>query len=273
MSIGNIDFKGDVVIHGGVKNGIRIHATGSITVDGLVELCDLRAGKDIYLLSGVKGGERTTIHAEGAITAEFIEYAIVSCKGMLHADVLFNCLVNCDSRVITTAGKRSAIIGGYVTAVQGASSLVIGNKFGTVTHVMVGIDEERIKEMSDLADKIRSLDANLAKIKQGIEDFELLAQKKGISYKEDPRRMQLLRIRIRDEAVVAEARVRFDELKALMEAGRGATVRVYDTVYSGVTVRIMDQYAQLTDFQKRVEFVKTMTGIRMDPLLDPVPDE
>lgn len=102
MSIGNIDFKGDVVIHGGVKNGIRIHATGSITVDGLVELCDLRAGQDIYLLSGVKGGERTTIHAEGAITAEFIEYAIVSCKGMLHADVLFNCLVNCDSKVITT---------------------------------------------------------------------------------------------------------------------------------------------------------------------------
>lgn len=273
MSIGNIDFKGDVVIHGGVKNGIRIHATGSITVDGLVELCDLRAGQDIYLLSGVKGGERTTIHAEGAITAEFIEYAIVSCKGMLHADVLFNCLVNCDSKVITTAGKRSAIIGGYVTAVQGVSSLVIGNKFGTVTHVMVGIDEERIKEMSDLADKIRSLDANIAKIKQGIEDFELLAQKKGISYKEDPRRMQLLRIRIRDEAVVAEARVRFDELKALMEAGRGATVRAYDTVYSGVTVRIMDQYAQLTDFQKCVEFVKTMTGIRMDPLLDPVPDE
>ncbi len=32
--------------------------------------------------------------------------------------------------------------------------------------------------MSDLADKIRSLDANIAKIKQGIEDFELLAQKK-----------------------------------------------------------------------------------------------
>ena len=80
----------------------------------------------------------------------------------------------------------------------------------------------------------------------------------------------MLRIRIRDEAVVAEARVRFDELKALMEAGRGATVRAYDTVYSGVTVRI-NQYAQLTDFQKRVEFVKTMTGIRMDPLLDPVP--
>ena len=65
----------------------------------------------------------------------------------------------------------------------------------------------------------------------------------------------------------------FDELIAFIDALRLATVRSYDTVYSGVTVLIMDQYAQLTDFQKRVEFVKTMTGIRMDPLLDPVPDE
>lgn len=273
MSVGNIDFKGDVVIHGGVKNGIRIHASGSITVDGLVELCDLRAGKDIFLLSGVKGGERTTIHADGNITAEFIEYAIVSCKGNLHADVLFNCLVNCDSKVITTAGKRSAIIGGYVTAVQGVSSLIIGNKFGTVTHVMVGIDEERIKEMADLSDKIRQLESNISKIKQGIEDFDILAEKKGVSYKEDPRRMQLLRVKIRDEAIVAEAHVRYEELKALMEIGRKATVRVYDTVYAGVTVRLMDQYAQMTDFQKRIEFVKTMTGIHMEPLLDPIPEE
>ena len=58
-----------------------------------------------------------------------------------------------------------------------------------------------------------------------------------------------------------------------MEIGRKATVRVYDTVYAGVTVRLMDQYAQMTDFQKCIEFVKTMTGIRMEPLLDPVPEE
>ena len=191
----------------------------------------------------------------------------------MHADVLFNCLVNCDSKVITTAGKHSAIIGGYVTAVQGVSSLIIGNKFGTVTHVMVGIDEERIKEMADLSDKIRQLESNISKIKQGIEDFDILSEKKGVSYKEDPRRMQLLRVKIRDEAIVAEAHVRYEELKELMEIGRKATVRVYDTVYAGVTVRLMDQYAQMTDFQKRIEFVKTMTGIHMEPLLDPIPEE
>lgn len=273
LTIGNIDFKGDVVIHGSVKNGVSIRATGSITVDGLVELCDMWAGKDIFLLSGVKGNERTNIHAEGSITAEFIEYAIVSCKGDLRAGVIFNCLVNCDSKVITTSGKRSAIIGGYVTAVQGISALVVGNKFGTVTRVMVGVDEERVQEMADLTEHIRKLDENIAKIKQGLEDFELMAQKKNVSYKDDPRRLQLLRIKIRDEALAAEAKLQYEELKNLMEQGKNATVRVYDTVHAGVTVRIKDQYAQMSDYQEHVEFVKTPTGIRMDPLEDPITEE
>lgn len=273
LTIGNIDFKGDVVIHGGVKNNVRIHATGSITIDGLVEMCDLRAGKNIYLLSGVKGGERTTIHAEGDITAEFIEYAIVSCRGNLHADVLFNCLVNCDSKVITTSGKHSSIIGGYVTAVQGISALNIGNKFGTVTHVIVGMDDERMKEMFSLMDKIRALEDNITKIKHGIEDFDTLAKRKGISYQEDPRRMQLLRIRIRDEAVVAEDRTRYEELQLMLERSQRASVKVYGTVYAGVSVKVMDQYAQMSDYQKGIEFVKTHTGIRMETLDEPIPDE
>ncbi len=273
MTVGNIDFKGDVVIHGGVKHGIYIHATGSITIDGLVEHCEMKAGKDIYLLSGVKGGERTSIHADGSITAEFIEYAIVSCKGNLRADVLFNCLVNCESRIITTVGKHSAIIGGRVTAVQGLSTLSAGNKFGTVTKVIVGIDDDINKEISVLSDKIAAIDKNIAKIKKGIEDFDAIASKKGTSYKENPRRMQLLRIKIRDEAAVAEDRVRLEELQNIVDKGKHATVKVYDTVYAGVSVRISEQYIQMSDYQKRVEFIKTDTGIRMEVLEESVPEE
>lgn len=273
MTVGNIDFKGDVVIHGGVKHGIYIHATGSITIDGLVEHCEMRAGKDIYLLSGVKGGEKTTIHAEGAITAEFIEYAIVSCKKDLRVDVLFNCLVNCESRIIATSGKRSSIIGGNITAVKGLSALCVGNKFGTVTKIVVGVDEERLKEMGQLNEKINALESNIAKIKKGVEDFDALAEKKGISNREDPRRMQLLRVKIRDEALVAQDRTRMEELKEMVDAGRRATVKVYDTVFAGVRIKMLEQRVQMSDYQKKVEFVKTDTGIRMEPLDEPIPEE
>ena len=37
MKTGNVDFRGDVIVHGNVTPGMKIHATGTITVDGTVE--------------------------------------------------------------------------------------------------------------------------------------------------------------------------------------------------------------------------------------------
>lgn len=56
MSVGNIDFRGDVVIHGNVCSGVNIKCSGSITIDGVVEMAQLSAGKDIVLRGGMMGG-------------------------------------------------------------------------------------------------------------------------------------------------------------------------------------------------------------------------
>ena len=49
LAEGNIDFRGDIVIHGNVESGVNIRATGSITIDGVAEACMLEAGKDTPL--------------------------------------------------------------------------------------------------------------------------------------------------------------------------------------------------------------------------------
>ena len=54
LTTGSIDFTGDIVIHGSVESGVTIKATGSITIDGNVEACNLEAGKDIILRSGTR---------------------------------------------------------------------------------------------------------------------------------------------------------------------------------------------------------------------------
>ena len=48
VGTGNIDFVGDVVIHGSVKTGARIRAAKSITIDGVCEGCVLEAGNDRF---------------------------------------------------------------------------------------------------------------------------------------------------------------------------------------------------------------------------------
>ena len=81
LTTGNIDFTGDIVIHGSVESGVTIKATGSITIDGNVEACTLEAGKDIILRSGMVGGNKAHVRTKGNLYAKFIEYTVIQVEG------------------------------------------------------------------------------------------------------------------------------------------------------------------------------------------------
>ncbi|MGN0290793.1 MAG: DUF342 domain-containing protein, partial [Lachnospiraceae bacterium] len=51
LSVGNINFVGDVLVHGNVASGVTIKATGTVTVDGVVEAANIEANNDIVLRS------------------------------------------------------------------------------------------------------------------------------------------------------------------------------------------------------------------------------
>lgn len=263
ISTGNVDFNGDVIVHGGVSDGAIIRAAGSVTIDGLVESCEIYTRKDLFLLSGVKGGDKTIIDAQGNITAQFMEYAFVNCKGDITADYVFNSRVTCDGH-IELNGNKAAIIGGYTAAVRGIDVNEIGNSFGTITNVVAGIAQEKLVAIEQLNQEVTALSDNIAKIKKALNEFEKLAEARGANYKDDPRRLQLLRVKIRDEAVLLEQQSKLQDLKNTVEHGTNATIKVFKRVYAGTSVSIDSHHVNVKENQDRVEFVKTPTGIRMD---------
>ena len=265
VDIGNIDFRGDIVIHGTIKNDVMINATGNVTVDGLVENCTIHAGKDIFLLSGVKGSEKTVITADGSISAQFIEFAEVNAGGDISAEVFFQSRVTSDG-IITVSGNHASVLGGSMSAVEGIEAYSLGNDFGVITNVFAGITPERIKQREQLQHALVVLQNNLQKIKDGLNKFDELGEERGISYREDPRRMQLLRVKIRDEAVLGEGQVRLDNLCAILERGKHARIRVKDRVYPGVRIVISDRKLDMKECQESIEFIRTDEGIRMEHL-------
>lgn len=269
IETGNIKFNGDVIVHGGVHDGAIIDAAGNVVIDGLIEDCDIRAGKDLFLLSGVKGNEKTVISCNGSITAQFVEYAIISCAGNITADYFFKSRIKCDGK-IELNGNNASIIGGYVSAVQGIEANDIGNSFGTITNVAVGVDVERLAEFDILAKKIEAIASNVQKIKKGIEDFDRLGEERGINVKEDPRRMQLLRVRIRDEAVVQEETKKLAKMKEVIVAGKNATIKVFRRVYAGSNISIDDRHVAINDTHERVEISKTAEGVRLTKIVGEV---
>lgn len=262
IDTGNIKFNGDVIIHGGVRDGAVIDAAGNVIIDGLIEDCEIRSGKDLFLLSGVKGNEKTVINCGGSLTAQFVEFAVISCSGNITADYFFKSKINCDGR-IELNGNNASIIGGYVSAVQGIEANDIGNSFGTITNISVGIDLERTAAFEMLAKKIEAINSNVLKIKKGIEDFDKIGAERGINYKEDPRRMQLLRVRIRDEAIVLEETKRLQKMKEIIVAGKDASIRVLRRLYAGANISVDDHHVTITDTHDRVEIFKSPEGVKL----------
>jgi uncharacterized protein (DUF342 family) len=58
-----------------------------------------------------------------------------------------------------------------------------------------------------------------------------------------------------------------------MECAQHATVRAYGTVYAGVAVKISDMSVKMSDYQPKVEFIRTERGIHLERLDEPIPDE
>lgn len=264
ISTGNIDFRGDVVIHGNVENGIVINATGTITIDGTVEACTLKAGKDIILRRGMLGGNKASVRTKGNIYAKFFENTSIEAGGNIQADVLMNCEVECKGK-ITLSGKRASIIGGQVHAIEGIEVANLGNDAETKTYIYIGIDSDEQARMLMLDKQITELKEEIAKVEKGIEQFRLLEREKHVSYADDPRRLALLRIRIRDNAMLAESEADLRRLKEFQERSVGATVKVLGRVNPGVRINIGIERMKIQNEAANVEFYLLENKIRTRP--------
>ncbi len=254
LSVGNIDFRGDVIIHGAVCSGLTVKATGTVTIDGIVEGANIEAGKDIVLRSGVMGGSRATIIANGNISAKFFEYTRVHANGTIQADVFLNCQVSCGESIILN-GKKASIIGGEVGAIESIEVDTLGSEGEVRTHVKIGNDMATRRRISVLQNKIKIEKTNLSKIEEGLKILK--------DMKNDPRRTDLLRVKIRDTALLAGDEAELEKLQDQIERARGGTVRVTGNVYPGVRVEIDELRVLVKEQQKKLEFVRDQDKILM----------
>lgn len=264
LSGGNIDFRGDVVIHGNVENGMNIRCTGSLTVDGILEACSLDAGKDIILRSGMLGGNKSFVKSKGNITAKFFEFTVVECEGDLQADVLMECKVECQGKVILD-GLRGSIIGGEIHAVRGVAVSNLGNEAEKKTEIYAGVGVEVFSRLRMLEKKIDATRENLSKIEEGLKQFDLLQQERGVSYADDPRRMALLRVRIKDTATLANDEAEAKKLRLLTENAKGACVSVLKVAYPGTVINMDTLRLTLKNIARSVDFYKLPDKIATRP--------
>lgn len=249
---GDINFNGDVLVKGNVFANTTIHTTGTITVNGHVEIANLYAGKNVILKNGMQGSGIGTIKAKGQVMAKFLEQTNVIAGNSITANALLNCNVESGTEIIVS-GNRGSIIGGTTKAVEKITAYSLGNRVGVKTKLIVGFEKE-FKEI------IALLDEELALAKDGLLDAErsiarLTAQLKN---RPDPvlgeQKAAAFRDKITYQAKLKELTTKKEELIDIRERSIDGTVIVSGPVNAGTTVIINGIKEKLISERKNVNF-------------------
>lgn len=172
---GNIDFNGDIMIHGAVTAGMRVRALGNLSISGHVEACELIAGGDIMLQAGMQGAGKGTIMAGGNVEGRFFEQAKISALGSVTANSMLNCTVDAGDSIHVN-GRFGAIIGGSIRALSTVSATMYGNVSNVKTDVAVGVDASITTELSKMDSELHTIEKDCVKLEEAIRKIDLFLQ-------------------------------------------------------------------------------------------------
>lgn len=278
LGTGNIDFRGDVVIHGSVPTGAVIRATGSVTIDGNVEGCLIDASKDVIIRGGMLGHERGIIKTKGNLHIKFIEYATINVGGYIETDSVINSKVICNDKLFMR-GKHASIVGGVVHAAAGVEAFNIGNALGVKTEVYSGVNMEVKKQITYHENCIAESQDMIKKINAGIKQLEDVIKAQAMQAgdaekaKENMKLMMeqkasLLRTKIVKQADLATHTQQLNEMHSVVENAHGANVKAYNQVFSGVVIGINDANVVLKEDQESVSFFERDSRVVMFSVKD-----
>ena len=194
VASGNINFTGSVVIEGDVNEGMKVIASGDVTIGGFVESAMIEAGGDVTISGGIIGRkhdiEKTkitdinmsvSVNAKGSLYAKYCQYAQISSgKDIRIENQLLHSLINVNGRLKVGTEEKSngTLIGGFVKAGTNVSAGIVGATAGSNTvisfdnkitklkeqlqeiEVRLKFDKDKTTELKVASDKLKKLPKN-----------------------------------------------------------------------------------------------------------------
>lgn len=134
LSVGNIDFFGDVHIKGNVMEGFSIKAGKNVKIDGSVFSAEITAGGNVTVKGGIIS---STVASEGNIVADFFQNSNINSKGNVDGKEFAFCEVFCYGEV-HAKGNNGTIVGGRITSMRDITATCIGSEKYTRTEINIG---------------------------------------------------------------------------------------------------------------------------------------
>jgi uncharacterized protein (DUF342 family) len=224
LRVGNIDFPGDVVIRGEIRDGFVVKAGKSILCTGCIGAARVECAGDLVTQQGIVGKEKAVIRVGGAAEAKFMEGCALDAVGPVRVRTsILNSTIHTKDSV--EMGERGIIIGGIVKAQNGVQAAQIGTERGPRTEIHCGIDfkvEQKLVWIRDrniaLAFKLREIET---KMKANGKVRDVLGP-----------------LRERIKAAIHQLNENARELVSGLDRNEGATVSVRGNIFPGAYIEI-----------------------------------
>lgn len=245
LSVGNIDFVGDVEVRGQVLEDFSIRGRGSILIHGTVEASDLWSEGDIVIEGGVSGKGRSRVCSEnGRVVGKYLNDVHVEAIGDVEVQKeIVNASVKTNGTLRIADG---AIVSGEVWARCGLEAGTIGSALGVVTRVAVGLDwqaEQRRQDMGDALAEAETLLQRAGEVAGPVAEraermvvFTAVERDLVVRLVKEMRRLQAARSRLLAER---EAAASDTKAKAVLQ------VNVNKDLHAGTVLRLGEALGQI----------------------------
>lgn len=134
LSIGNIDFFGDIHIKGNIMEGFTVKAGKNLRIEGTAFSADISAGGNIVINGGAIN---SNINCGGDASIGFCENSKITAQGSVESSQFAFCDIFCYGELIAK-GKTGVIAGGKVTCMKNITAGIIGSEKYTATEIYIG---------------------------------------------------------------------------------------------------------------------------------------
>ncbi len=241
LSTGSIDVQGDVVIHGTVRAGFTVNASGNVTIGGLVEGSQITAGGSVMVGRGMNGNVTGSITAGQDVVCKYMENATVHVWGDVRMDSIVNCDISARGKVVVKSG-RGIIVGGTVRAMGGIEAKVIGNRAGRLTILSIGPTPWFLREKAKIEEELEKIQQEIY-LNQGTNAAALYQMKE----KPLKKTMEEMELRV---AVAAQKQIVAEKLYPMAQVSIG-----------GVQRNITDYYAPCRVYLEAKEGAVKIIGV------------
>lgn len=264
---GDIEFIGNVVIRGSVRDTFKVKAGGNVDIFGTVEKAEIIAEGNVIVRTGIQGKGEGKIVAGGDVISKFIERANVKAGGNVIAlEYILHSNITSKSRVFCF-GRKASIAGGNVKALYEISAKQLGAESWVETLLEVGSDPDLQEKHDELLRRKELLNTKITDLKKEILVFQQMIQNLGSLPPEKQERFTQMSMMLKEYSQEIENIE--NELKAIREqldsAVVEARVSAYGICYPNVKIKIKDALHTCKDQYKFVTFKREGRSIIIVP--------